>query len=97
MITFVGAGLLKADAMENTLEAIKNYVATINDEAGTVQYIVVQQKDEPRRIIFLEQYQDEQAQKAHGDKPGFPAFRETLMAAVDQMDFIGTFDVIAVK
>ena len=59
MITFVGAGLLKAEALDATVAAIKKYVATINDEIGTIQYTVVQQKDEPRRILFFEQYKDE--------------------------------------
>lgn len=68
---FVNAEIrIKADAdIQQALAAIEQFCADMNSEAGCSFAMALQDKQDPRRIILWERYEDEAASQRHFDEP----------------------------
>lgn len=67
---------VKPDAVDAFIDACRaNHEGSVR-EPGNIRFDLIQQADDPTRLIIYEWYADEAAAKAHKDTPHYAAWRE---------------------
>ena len=98
MLTFIGVGRIKTEKLDAVTEAIRKYVASIGNEAGTPEYIVYQDRKDPCKIVFYERYRDEQTYyDEHRKNPALKEMMDVLFESMDGEADMGFYEVLAQK
>ena len=97
MLSFIGTGKVKSESLEEVKDAILRFMPSIQDEEGTLTYIVYQHREDPSRIVFYEIYRDQEAKKEHNANPELKKMMDVLEPALEGEVVKGFFDVIAEK
>lgn len=74
MIVVSGSILTRAGCEERLLEACRAHVARSRREPGCISHAVHRDVENPRRLVFLEQWSDRAALIAHFAVPGSREF-----------------------
>lgn len=80
MIAVIAKVPVQPEKKEEALEAVKNLMAEVAKEEGTLYYTLNIDQKEPNTLVFLERYKDMDALGVHGSTPHFKAFMEKAMA-----------------
>jgi len=65
---------MKDDKMEEAIVAIKELMAGIAKEEGTVLYTMNRDRKNPNTLVFMERYKDKASLTAHSETPHFKVF-----------------------
>lgn len=95
MIAVIARIPVQADKKEEALEVVRELMAGVADEEGTLHYTLNIDKKDPNTFIFMERYQDMDALKAHGATPHFQKFMEKAMGFAAGQPEITVLDEVA--
>jgi quinol monooxygenase YgiN len=95
MLTFVGVGHIKADKMDQALDAVQAFMPAIRTEAGTLEYVVYRGVEDRSMLVFYEKYRDQDAHAAHRATEEFKAFQEAIMPCLDGEPIMGFVEQVA--
>ena len=95
MLTFVGVGHIKADKMDQALDAVQAFMPKIISELGTLEYVVYRGGEDRNMLFFFERYRDEAAHAAHWATEELKAFQEALMPCLDGEPMMGIVEEVA--
>ncbi|HMA86943.1 MAG TPA: putative quinol monooxygenase [Desulfosalsimonadaceae bacterium] len=76
MIAVIATLPVKPEKREEALAAVKELMAGVADEDGTIDYTLNIDEQDPDTFIFIERYQDMAALTAHSATPHFKAFMD---------------------
>lgn len=74
MVRFAVYGKVREGTQDDFLRAVEDFMKTVREEPGTVQYHFCQGNDDPTSFIFFEAYDDRAAADAHSGSPEMQAF-----------------------
>ena len=74
MITVIAKLPIKEGKMEEALTEIKELMAKVAKEEGTVLYSLNSEKANPNTLVLVEQYKDKDAFNFHSSTPHFKDF-----------------------
>ena len=97
MLTFIGFGKCRSDKIEEVKAAIQKFMSTIEDESGTPVYVVYQGRDDPNRIVFYEQYQDQAAKDEHNKNPALKEMMDVIWPAFEGEVITGFYETLVQK
>jgi quinol monooxygenase YgiN len=95
MLTFVGAGHIKPDKMDQMLEALNAFMPKVRTEPGTLEYVIYRGVQDPNMVFFFERYQDQAAMDAHWATGEFKAFQEAMGPCLDGEPIMGVVEEVA--
>ena len=74
MVSLIAKLPMKEDKVEEAIAAIKELVADVAKEEGTLLYTVNRDPKNPSTLVFVERYKDKAAVDFHSATPHFKAF-----------------------
>ena len=74
MVSVIAKMPMKEDKIEEAIASIKELMAEVAKEEGTVLYTLNRDPKNPNTLIFMERYKDKAAVEAHSATPHFKAF-----------------------
>jgi len=74
MESIVAKIIFQEEKIEEALAAIKELMAEVAKEEGTVLYTLNREPNHPATLIMMERYKDKAALKTHSTTPYFKAF-----------------------
>jgi quinol monooxygenase YgiN len=95
MVTFIGAGKIRPEKMDEVLQAIADFMPSVNAEEGTVEYTIFRGIDDADMLVFYEVYRDEEARQAHWATKEIETFSGILMSSVAGEPIMGRVEEIA--
>lgn len=78
MVQFAVHGKVREGTQDDFVAAVRDFMKTVSEEPGTVQYHLCQATDDPTSFIFFEAYDDRAAADAHTNSPQMQAFFEKV-------------------
>ena len=78
MVQFAVYGKVRQGTEDDFVGAVKEFMKTVREESGTVQYHLCQSTDDPTSFIFFEAYTDRPAADAHSGSAAMQAFFEKV-------------------
>ncbi|MFB6068405.1 MAG: putative quinol monooxygenase [Halobacterium sp.] len=72
-----------ADSIEDARQHVRDLVEASRREDGTVRYRAMADVEDPTTVRFFEQYEDEDAWRAHTESDHYTAFVSALPDLVD--------------
>jgi quinol monooxygenase YgiN len=85
-IAVVAISIAKAGFEEQLREALEGIVAPSRAEAGALQYDLHRDLREPRRFVFYERWQSEEALAAHAQSAHIAAYRNAIADWVEHSE-----------
>lgn len=79
MISVIAKVPVQAAKKEEALKSVKELIAEVAKEEGTLYYTLNIDRKNPDTFVFMERYRDMDAFKAHGSTPHFGKFMEKAM------------------
>ena len=92
MISVIATLSIKERHLERALGLIKELVAGVSEEEGTLAYSVSQSKKTPNQIVFIEQYRDKAALGAHSGTAHFKKFNAEIAGMLEGKPRIQVLD-----
>lgn len=94
-----GGYQVKSSALNKVKQAIKDFVEYVRtNEAGTKMYLAWQRKDDPTRFLHLFIFEDEVAQKRHGESDAVKRFEDAYSPELVGGDVVFTdYEMVAGK
>jgi len=80
MISVIAKVPVQSEKKEKALNAVKELMAGVAKEEGTLYYTLSIDRKNPDTFVFMERYRDMNAFKSHGATPHFAGFMEKAMA-----------------
>lgn len=80
MILVLGSVVAEAGHFDEVLRLSREHVARSRTEAGCVSHAVHQDTENPNRLVFVEEWQDQAALQDHLRVPASQAFGKALTA-----------------
>lgn len=74
MISIIAKMTMKEDKKEAAITAVKELMAGIAEENGTVLYTMNRDRKNPNTLVFMERYKDKAALDAHAKTTHFKDF-----------------------
>ena len=78
MVKFAVHGKVAEGKEEAFVNALGEYLPTVTEEPGTLQYDVLQSKEDSTSFLFYEAYVDEAAKQAHVSSDAFKKYFDTI-------------------
>jgi quinol monooxygenase YgiN len=94
MIAVVAKIPVKPEAKEDAIKEVKNLMAKVAEEEGTLHYTLNIAQNDPDTLVFIERYKDMAALGVHGSTPHFQEFMEKSAAFAAGMPEIVVLDEI---
>jgi quinol monooxygenase YgiN len=94
MIAVVAKIPVKPEAKEDAIKEVKNLMAKVAKEEGTLHYTLNIDQNNPDTLVFIERYKDMAALGVHGSTSHFQEFMEKSMAFAAGMPEIVVLDEI---
>ncbi len=95
MISVIARVPVQPDKKEDALAAVKELMAEVAKEDGTLYYTLSIDDKEPDTLVFMERYRDMNALAAHGGTPHFQAFMKKAMSFASGQPEIKVLNEIA--
>lgn len=74
MISIIAKLPIKEGKVEEAVQAVKELMAEVAKEEGTLSYTLNRDPKNPSTLVFMERYKDKTAMEAHSATPHFKAF-----------------------
>ena len=78
MIGVIAKLSIKEGKTGEAINLIKDLMASVAEEEGTLSYTMNQDKADPNTIVIMERYKDKAALEYHSSSPGFKSFFEKI-------------------
>ena len=95
MLLFIAAGRIKAESAEDMEAAIREFLPQVESEEGTLAFIIYRGTDDPHKLVFYEQYRDQDAKTAHNQTEYLRRFLEVLRTSLEGEGLTGFFEEYA--
>jgi quinol monooxygenase YgiN len=92
IIIVIGAAHVKADRLEDVLAASLEHVRRSRTEPGCISHAVHQDVEDPLTLVFVEQWQDDDALFAHFAVPESGAFVRLLFECAAQRPVMNIYE-----
>lgn len=92
MISVIAKLPVQEGKRQEALDAVKELMAEVAKEEGTLFYSVNANEKDPNTLIMIERYRDREALDAHGSTPHFKNFMEKAGAFLAGKPEITAYD-----
>jgi quinol monooxygenase YgiN len=92
MISIIANLSIKEGQLDQALGLVKELLAGVAQEKGTLDYTVNQSKKAPNQIVFIERYADKAALGAHSNTAHFKKFNAEISGLLDGKPQIQVLD-----
>lgn len=79
MIAVIAKMPVKPESKDDAINEVKNLMAKVAEEEGTLHYTVNVAQGDPNTLVFMERYKDMDALGVHGSTPHFQEFMGKAM------------------
>ena len=97
MILVIGSVVTQADRLAEALALSREHVARSRSEPGCLAHAVHQDAENPRRLVFVEQWSDQAALAAHFKVPASRAFAKALAALAEEAPSLSIYEATQVR
>lgn len=97
MILVLGDVITREGCTAQALALSQGHVARSRDEPGCVAHAVHQDTENPRRLVFVEQWATQAALWQHFKVPASRAFAEALAALAEKPPSIAIYDAAQIQ
>jgi quinol monooxygenase YgiN len=97
VILVLGSVVAKEGHLAEALMLSREHVACSRTEAGCLSHAVHQDTENPNRLVFVEQWQDEAALKEHFRVPASRAFAKALATLASEPPHLALYDATQVR
>lgn len=92
MILVLGSVVARADRLDEALSLSQEHVARSRAEPGCIAHAVHIDSENPRRLVFVEQWADQAALAQHFRVPASRAFAKALAGMADGTPSMSIFE-----
>lgn len=97
MIIVLGNVMVQEGKLPQALALSREHVARSRQEPGCITHAVYQDTQNPSRLVFIEQWQDQPAIEAHFKVPASRAFAKALTALAVERPDMALFEAAAIE
>ena len=97
MIVVLGSVVAKEGCFTELLSLSHEHVARSRSEAGCLSHAVHRDTENPNRLVFIEEWQDNNALQAHFRVPASRAFGKALVALASEAPRLALYEATKVQ